>query len=82
MGGCVRAQSSVSAQQQLAKVLEDAPDDGELESWRSSADTLLKAGGRESRTAAMLMQNAYLYGCRLRAALSDVQANQMEDANG
>jgi hypothetical protein len=49
----------------------ELPDDGELESWRKTADELLgaKAAGPSAHTlrrAAHLLQNAYLFAAKLR----------------
>jgi hypothetical protein len=51
----------------------EAPDDGELESWRATADELLREQFTRSpltRRAAHLLQNAYLFANKLRAAMS------------
>jgi hypothetical protein len=63
---------SLPSQSAAVKQPVEWPDDVELEAWRSTADDLLRSlpelRGTEIRSAAHLLQNAYLFASKAKAA--------------
>lgn len=70
--------------EQVKRLMDALPDEGQMEHWRQLSDDLLKGGVQvwsapKIREAALQLQNAYLAGQAMHGAVAAIQGQGAQD---